>query len=146
MVTENWLNSSNKPQDRMKKISAMSLWLALAMLLALSLPVSFAQNTYAQKPKKGERPTRSLQGAVTNGDDSPAVGTVVQLENTKTLQVRSFITKEDGIFHFYNLATDADYKLKATDKKTGASSDTKTLSSFDSRKQAIINLKLNPKK
>ena len=87
-----------------------------------------------------------MQGAVTNPDGSPATDAVVQLENTKTLQVRSYITKEDGIFHFYELGSDVDYKLKAEDKKTGSSSDTKTLSSFDSRKQAIINLKLNPKK
>jgi len=38
------------------------------------------------------------------------------------------------------------YKLKAEDKKTGASGDTRMLSSFDSPKQAIINLKLKPKK
>lgn len=122
-------------------------WLVLTAILALSVPSSFAQTTYAQgKPKKGDDTTRSVQGAVTNPDDSLAVGAVVQLENMKTLQVRSFITKEDGIFHFYELSTDVDYKLKAEDKKTGASSDTKSLSSFDSRKQAIINLKLNPKK
>jgi hypothetical protein len=123
------------------------IWLVLAVTLALSVPVCFAQTTYAQgKPKKGESATRSAQGAVTNSDDSPAVGAVVQLENTKTLQIRSFITKEDGVYHFYELNTDVDYKLKAEDKKSGASSDAKTLSSFDSRKQAIINLKLNPKK
>jgi len=62
------------------------------------------------------------------------------------LQIRSFITQEDGVYHFYELNTDVDYKLKAEDKKSGASSDAKTLSSFDSRKQAIINLKLSPKK
>ena len=121
--------------------------LALLVILALSVPASFAQTTYAQgKAKKGDEATRSVQGAVTNSDNSPAVGAVVQLENMKTLQVRSFITKEDGIFHFYELSTDVDYKLKAEDKSNGASSDTKSLSSFDSRKQAIINLKLNPKK
>jgi len=124
-----------------------TLLLALTVVLALAVPASFAQTTYAQgKPKKGDEATRNVQGAVTNSDESPAVGAVVQLENTKTLQVRSFITKEDGIFHFYELSSDVDYKLKAEDKKSGASSDTKTLSSFDSRKQAIINLKLNPKK
>jgi len=124
-----------------------TIGLVVTVILALSVPASFAQTTYAQgKPKKGEAATRSVQGAVTNSDDSPAVGAVVQLENTKSLQVRSFITKEDGIFHFYELGTDVDYKLKAEDKKTGASSDSKTLSSFDSRKQAIINLKLSPKK
>jgi len=122
-------------------------WLVPVVVLALCVPACVGQTTYAQgKPKKGEEATRSVQGAVTNADESPAVGAVVQLENTKTLQIRSYITKEDGIFHFYELGTDVDYKLKAEDKKTGASSDTKTLSSFDSRKQAIINLKLNPKK
>jgi len=122
-------------------------WLAAALILVFSVPACFAQTTYAQgKPKKGEESTRSVQGAVTNADGSPANDAVVQLENTKTLQVRSYITKEDGIFHFYELGSDVDYKLKAEDKKTGTISDTKTLSSFDSRKQAIINLKLNPKK
>src|ERR1700720_1139595 len=121
--------------------------LVLAVTLSLSVTACFAQTTYAQgKPKKGESATRSVQGAVTNSDDSPSVGAIVQLENTKTLQIRSFITQDDGVYHFYELNTDVDYKLKAEDKKSGASSDAKTLSSFDSRKQAIINLKLNPKK
>ena len=134
--------ASNKGEDHMKRI-----WLVLAVTLALFAPACFAQTTYAQgKPKKGESATRSAQGAVTNPDDSPAVGAIVQLENTKTLQIRSFITQEDGVYHFYELNTDVDYKLKAEDKKSGAASDTKTLSSFDSRKQAIINLKLAPKK
>ena len=123
-----------------------AIWLVTVVVFSLAIP-AFAQTTYAQgKPKKGEEAIRNVQGAVTNPDDSPAVGAVVLLENTKTLQVRSFITKEDGIFHFYELGSDVDYKLKAEDKKTGSASDTKTLSSFDSRKQAIINLKLNPKK
>ena len=123
-------------------------WLFAAMIFVVSVPVGLAQTTFGaqEKPKKGEAATRSVQGAVTTAADRPAVGAVVQLENTKTLQIRSFITKEDGIFHFYELGTDVDYKLRAEDKSTGASSDTKTLSSFDSRKQAIINLKLNAKK
>src|ERR1700686_5256085 len=110
--------------------------LVLAVTPALSATACLAQTTYAQgKPKKGESATRSLQGAVTNADDSPAVGVIVQLENTKTLQIRSFITQEGGVYHFYELNTDVDYKVKGEDKKSGASSDAKTLSSFDSRKQ-----------
>jgi hypothetical protein len=42
------------------------------------------------------------------------------------------------------LSPDVDYELKADYQ--GASSSTKTLSTFDSRKTATINLKLNPKK
>ena len=85
-----------------------------------------------------------MQGTVTAADDSPVNGAVVQLKNTKTLQIRSFITKDDGTYHFYDLSPDIDYELKADYQ--GASSNTKTLSSFDSRKQTVLNLKLNPKK
>jgi hypothetical protein len=112
--------------------------LALAAVLLLSAPATFAQK------KKGGETTRSVQGTVTVAEDSPINGAVVQLKNTKTLQIRSFITKEDGMYHFYDLSPDIDYELKADYQ--GASSSTKTLSSFDSRRQTVLNLKLNPKK
>lgn len=107
------------------------------VLLAFSLSTAFAQN------KNSDVGTRSVEGVVTRSDDAPAAGAVVQLENTKTQQIRSFITQEDGKYHFYQLSTEIDYHLKADDK--GATSGSKTLSSFDGRKQAIINLKLNVK-
>ena len=109
---------------------------ALMLLLLAAAPVSFAQ-------KKGDSATRSVQGAVTTPEDGIAAGAVVYLKNVKTLQVRSFITKEDGLYHFYELSPDVDYELKADFQ--GASSGSKTLSSFDSRKKAVINLKLNKK-
>jgi F0F1-type ATP synthase membrane subunit c/vacuolar-type H+-ATPase subunit K len=87
--------------------------------------------------------TRSVQGVVSNSDDSAVTGAVVQIKNMKTLQVRSFITLEDGTYRFFELSPDVDYELKADFQ--GASSGPKTLSSFDSRKKAVINLKLNKK-
>jgi hypothetical protein len=114
-----------------------TIWLALLALLLLCAPATFAQ-------KKKADNTRSVQGTVSAADDSPVNGAVVQLKNTKTLQIRSFITKDDGTYHFYDLSPDIDYELKADYQ--GASSSAKTLSSFDSRKQTILNLKLNPKK
>jgi len=96
-----------------------------------------------QAQKKGDSNTRSVTGVVTGPDDAPVSNAVVQLENTKTQQIRSYITKEDGVYHFYELSTDVDYKLKADYQ--GATSSSKTLTSFDSRKQATINLKLNKK-
>ena len=111
--------------------------IALAVLLLL-LP---ANAVFAQK--KGEPTTRNVRGVVTDANDAPVTGAVVQLENTKTQQIRSYITKEDGAYSFFELNTDTDYKLKADFK--GASSSSKTLSSFDSRKQAVINLKLDKK-
>jgi len=112
----------------------------LTAVLILTASVSFAQ----QKKKKGEDTTRSVAGVVNAADDSPIIGAVVQLKNTKTLQIRSFITKENGAYYFHELSPDVDYELKADYQ--GSSSPTKTLSSFDSRKNATINLKLNPKK
>jgi hypothetical protein len=117
-----------------------TIWLVLVgVLLLVGAPAGFAQGK-----KKAESQERSVQGAVTSADDQVVVGAVVQLKNTKTLQIRSFITKEDGTYYFHGLSPDVDYELKA--ESQGAASGAKTLSSFDSRKQAIINLKLNPKK
>lgn len=114
----------------------------LALMTAVLLLTASA--SFAQKKKKGEDTTRSVTGVVTTAEDSGVVGAVVQLKNTKTLQIRSFITKENGSYYFHELSPDIDYELKADYQ--GASSPTKTLSSFDSRKNAVINLKLNPKK
>jgi hypothetical protein len=112
----------------------------MAAVLLVSASASFAQ----EKKKKGEDTTRSVAGVVAAADDSAVVGAVVQLKNTKTLQIRSFITKENGAYYFHELSPDVDYELKADYQ--GASSSTKTLSTFDSRKTATINLKINPKK
>jgi Carboxypeptidase regulatory-like domain len=112
-------------------------WTVLAaFFLLVAAPAGFAQ--------KGASPTRSLQGVVSSPEDKPVSGAVVQLKDLKTLQIRSFISQPQGNYRFQGLSPDRDYEVKA--ESHGMSSDTKTLSSFDSRKQAVINLKLNPKK
>ena len=116
------------------------IWLVLiAVLLLAGAPAGFAQSK-----KKGDEQNRSVKGAVTSAEDQAVNQAVVYLKNTKTLQVRSFYTKEDGTYYFQGLSPDIEYELRA--ESQGASSGTKKLSSFDSRKEAIINLKLNPKK
>ena len=114
--------------------SWFACFIAVAMLCA---PAGLAQNK-----KKADDHVRSVQGVVTQ-DEKPVSGAVVQLKNTKTLQVRSFITQENGSYYFHELSQDVDYELKADFH--GASSPTKSLSSFDNRKQAILDLKLSKK-
>ncbi len=115
----------------------------LAGLCVLALAA--ATVGYAQKSSKKNQPTtRSVQGRVTDASGQPVPGAVVHLKNTKTLQIRSFIAKDDGTYAFHGLSTNIDYELKA-ESQTGAS-DTRTLSVFDSKTEAIINLKLAPKK
>lgn len=111
----------------------------IAALLTISLGTCFAQ----KKDKKNDSSTRIVQGTVTGADDAPVNGAVVQLKDTKTLQVRSFYTQQEGNYHFAGLSTNIDYELKA--EKDGTSSSTRTLSVFDSRKTAIVNLKLDKK-
>jgi len=113
------------------------LWLVMVLAL-LCAPM------WSQSKKKDQSPTRSVQGVVTDASESAMQGAVVQLKNAKTLQVRSFITKEQGTYYFHGLSPDVDYELKA--EHQGSSSPTKTLSAFDSRKQAVMNLKLEAKK
>jgi len=114
-----------------------------AIVLALAVLVCVPA-VLAQKSKKGDDQTnRTVQGIVTSAEDAPVAGAVVQLKNTKTLQIRSFITKEDGSYYFNGLSPDVDFELRAENQ--GSSSSTKTVSSFDSRKTVTINLKLNKK-
>jgi hypothetical protein len=106
-----------------------------ALLLCCALPLA------AQRRDSRENTnTRTVQGVVTDGSDNTLEGAVVQLKDTKSLQIRSFITKSNGTYHFHGLSRDIDYELKAD--HNGKSSDSRRLSTFDSRRQAVINLKV----
>jgi hypothetical protein len=91
--------------------------------------------------KNQDNTTRNMEGVVADAAGQPAAKAVVQLKNTKSLQIRSFITAEDGRYHFAGLGSDVEYQVKA--ERDGASSSWKTLSVFDTKKTAVINLKLN---
>jgi hypothetical protein len=110
-----------------------------AAILA-AIAILFAPTGISQNKKKADQHIRSVQGLVTGPDGQPVEGAVVQLKNTKTLQVRSFITQQGGTYNFQELSTDVDYELRA--ESHGLSSGTKSLSAFDSRKQATLDLKL----
>ncbi|MDQ6663152.1 MAG: carboxypeptidase-like regulatory domain-containing protein [Acidobacteriota bacterium] len=117
-------------------MSRRTKWGWLVLLAMMSVAGAFAQS-----PKKGdEGNVRAVQGIVSDANGGVVNGAVVQLKNTKTLQIRSFITKEHGDYYFNGLSPDVDYELKAD--VNASSSGTKTLSSFDNRKQAVINLQL----
>jgi hypothetical protein len=110
------------------------------MLAVMACLLAFG-NPAADKKNKEDANTRTVQGAVLDAGDQPVAKAIVQLKDTKTLQVRSFITQQDGRYHFAGLSTNVDYELKA--EHDGSASGTKTLSLFDSRKNATINLKLD---
>ncbi len=71
---------------------------------------------------------------------NPLPGAVVTLENTKSLDVRSFISRKDGTYEFHGLNADIDYALRA--QYRGKQSDQKTVSKFDSSKVATVDLQI----
>ena len=112
------------------------------LLVAFSLlALNFAS---AQSPKKGKsEAVRSVKGTVIDANGNAVTGAVVQLKNKKSLQIRSFITKERGEYFFTGLSTDVDYEVKA--ESQGISSPARNVSSFDTEKVAIRDLKLAAK-
>jgi len=116
---------------------------------------AYAQERPAPAPKtpplfKGDKNkkddgTRLVRGVVRDPADGFVSGAVVKVKDTKTLTIRSFITKEDGAYSFQGLAVGTDYELQA-ETREGTASPVKMLSVYDNRREAIINLKLEAKK
>jgi hypothetical protein len=102
-----------------------------------SLSVGGGGGGWGSKPNVRQR---NLQGFVRDADGKAIPNAVVYLKNARTNKVQSMITDGSGAYRFGQLELDADYQLWAqVDKKKGPS---KTLSSFDTRDQVSLNLKI----
>jgi len=110
----------------------------LALILAVFAGVGIAQD------RKREAQLRTVRGVVSDKSESPLSGSVVFLKNVRTNSVRSSYTDDTGSYRFSGLDPNADYELHA--EKEGAKSPTRTVSSFDSRKDIVLNLKIDKKK
>ena len=94
--------------------------------------------------KKHEAQLRTVRGIVIDKSENPISGSVVFLKNTRTNSVRSNYTDDTGSYRFSGLDPNADYEVHA--EKEGAKSPTRTISSFDGRKEIDLNLKIDRKK
>jgi hypothetical protein len=109
------------------------------LMVVLVLAAVFAAGQ-TKKQKQDDAAARSVEGVVQDPAENLLAGAVVKLEDMRTLQVRSFITKEDGKYHFSGLKSDVEYQVRADYQ--AMTSGWKRLSIFDTRKVATINLKL----
>ena len=113
------------------------------LLVALALTV-FVCAAVAQDAKH-EAQLRTVRGvAVDKSTEAPVPSAVVFLTNTRTNAVRSYIADEEGNYRFSGLDPNVDYEVHA--EKDGAKSATRTVSSFDNKKEIVVNLKLEKKK
>ncbi len=117
----------------------MTLRTRVLSTLALALALAICASGQDKKSKKEEATLRSLQGTVFDKNDKPVVGAVVQLKNVRTLQMRSYISKENGEYHFSSLKIDDDYEVEA--RNDSFTSGPKKISIFDNRKLVVQNLK-----
>jgi Carboxypeptidase regulatory-like domain len=107
------------------------------VLLALG---GFARSQDSKK----ETQLRTVRGVVTDKSESPLPGSVVFLKNLRTNAVTSRFADSDGSYRFSGLDPNAEYEVHA--ELEGAKSQSRNVSSLDSRKEMIINLKIDKKK
>src|SRR5260370_38655370 len=92
---------------------------AICAALVAAMVLSYGLPGQDKRPNEDAN-TRSVQGTVTDGSGNPVANAVVQLKDTKTLQIRSFRTESDGSYHFAGLSTNVEYEVKA-DSEGGSS-------------------------
>jgi hypothetical protein len=113
----------------------LKVFILLLLMCAAAGPLSFSQSL-AQS-------MRVVQGLVLNADGQPQLNAVVYLQDQKSMQVRTYITEADGRYRFGQLSSDVDYQLWAEYK--GHKSKTRSISSFDSKKELNFDLKIDSK-
>ena len=97
---------------------------------ALSAPAAWSQNI-------GDR---TVSGTILSESGQPVVGATVFLKNEKTKAIRSYISTAGGHFRFSQVDMSVDFDLWV--EKDGRKSATKTVSSWDDRKEFVSDLKL----
>ena len=83
---------------------------------------------------------RVVMGSVVDANSAPVAGATVFLKNLKTKSIRSYTSNSNGRFRFAQVNMSDDYDLWA--EKDGKKSATKTVSSWDARKDFETELKI----
>jgi hypothetical protein len=122
------------------RLPLFCLTVALVLFASASGPSLIAQ----QPDPKKEAQLKTVHGVTMDKSESPVPSAVVFLKNTRSNAIRSYISDDQGSYRFSGLDPNTDYEVHA--EKDGAQSNTRTISSFDSKKEIVINLKLDKKK
>jgi hypothetical protein len=118
-------------------VRLVALLLCLALVTPFSLP---ARHLLAQDKPQAQR---VIQGKVEGSSGAGLKGATVYLKDDHTLAVKSYIATDDGSFRFGQLLQSTDYELWS--EFNGKKSSVKSISSFDTRAQIDITLKIDTK-
>lgn len=95
-------------------------------------------------PQDKETQVRTVHGTVVDKDGNNVPTGVVYLKNLKTQDIRTYISDDAGQYRFSGLNPNVDYEIHA--ERNGEASATRKISSFDSRRDIVVTLKLDQKK
>lgn len=126
------------------RLRAFIVGLAFLLIAALSIAAAPAPQDKDKDAAKHEASLKTVRGLVTDKSESPIASSVVFLKNTRSNAIRSYISDDAGNYRFSGLDPNIDYEIHA--EKDGAKSPTRTISSFDSKKEIVLNLKIDKKK
>jgi len=118
----------------------MTISRRIVFLFTLLVLLAFAG---AAQDKK-ETQLRTVRGVVSDKAENPLPNSVVFLKNLRTNGVRSNFADAEGTYRFSGLDPNADYEVHA--EFEGAKSPVRSVTSLDSRKEIVINLKIDRKK
>lgn len=125
-----------------KGFAATKLLGLLILLVVISLSWAYAGTPRLQDQKGPE--LRTVHGSVIDKEENPVASSVVYLKNVKTQGVKTYIANDTGEYRFSGLDPNVDYEIHA--EHNDLTSSVRTISSYDSRRDINLPLKLSHKK
>lgn len=129
----------------MKRTIQFGMAAMLLLALVCAAPSATSAASEGEQGRGKESQLRTLRGSVTDKDENPVRdGAIVYLKNTKTGVVKTYIAEDTGEYRFTGLDPNVDYEVHAEHKELASAK--RNISSFDSRKEIVVHLKLNKKR
>lgn len=135
------LSSARHPQSVLRSL-ARAHSRVLASLFFVSALLGFAFSPHAVQAQAKPAVRHSVDGTVVDAARKPIAGAVVYLENPRSLDVQSYLSDNQGHFHFNHISPQTDYEVWA--EQNGVESKHRFISQFSSHIAFHFTLKLAP--